>query len=97
MDLVDPRNPIVKVVERDYGEKLERGIVTFDDSDLDRGLKTKESEDVLKELKLPLPSKIKNEKLEVMKLYQKNAEIHLDFFRDLLKNKAFFLHRKRSK
>ena len=91
LDLEDPRKPIVKVVKReDYREKPEKNIVTFDDSDLDRSLKTKESEDVLEELKLPLPSKIKNEKLEVIKLYLKNAEIHLGYFRSLLKNKAIF-------
>ena len=90
VDLDVPRIPLVKVVERDYGEKTERGVVTFLDSDLDRGLLKTKTANILNKLKLPYPSKIKNEKLEVIKLYQKNAEVHLDFFRDLLKNKAVF-------
>ena len=44
----------------------------------------------LKKLKLPLPSKIKNQKLEDIRIYQKNAEVHLDYFKTLLKNKAIF-------
>ena len=90
VDLDDPRIPLVKVVERDYGEKPERGVVIFLDSDLDRGLLKTESANILNKLKLPYPSNIKNEKLEVIRFYQKNAEVRLDFFRDLLKDKAVF-------
>ena len=90
LKLVDPEKRIYKVVKNNFDEEPQKGVVTFDDSDLDRGLLFKEREDILKELKLPLPSKIKNQKLEVIKLYQKNAEIHLDYFRNLLTNKAVF-------
>ena len=90
MNIDDPRNPIVKVVERDYGEEPKNGVVSFDDSDLDKGLLNKESADILEKLSLALPSKIKNEKLEVIKLYQKNADAHIDYFESLLKNKAIF-------
>ena len=90
LKLVDPEKRIYKVVKKNFDEEPQKGVVTFDDSDLDRGLLFKEREDILKELKLPLPSKIKNKKLEVIKLYQKNAEIHLDYFRNLLTNKAVF-------
>ena len=44
----DPRYPVVKVVERDYGEKPEKGVVTFDDTVLDEGLINKRSDKVLK-------------------------------------------------
>ena len=55
----NPGNPIVEVVEREKGEKKEKGVVTFDDADLDEGLLNKRSVEVLKNLKLPLPSKLK--------------------------------------
>ena len=45
---------------------------------------------ILKNLKLKLPRKLLNEKLEAIKMYQKNADIHQDYFRDLLRNKAIF-------
>ena len=51
---------------------------------------------ILEELKLPLPSKIKNQKLEDIRIFQKNAEVHLDYFKTLLKNKAFFYTEKGS-
>ena len=51
---------------------------------------------ILKELKLPLPSKIKNQKLEDIRIYQKDAEVHLDYFKTLLKNKAIFYTEKAS-
>ena len=91
----DPRCPVVKVVERDYGEKPEKGVVTFDDTDLDEGLINKRSDKVLKNLKLPLPSKLKNSKLEDIQLFQKNAEVHLNYFGDLLTpNKAILYKEK---
>ena len=90
LKLVDPENRIYKVVKKNFDEEAKKGVVTFDDSDLNRGLLYKNSTDILKELKLPLPSRIKNQKLEVIKLYQKNAEVHLDYFRNLLTNKAVF-------
>ena len=70
-------------------KKKEKGAVTFDDTDLDEGLLNKRSVEVLKNLKLPLPSKLKNEKLEDILLYQKNTEVQLNYFADLLTpNKA---------
>ena len=61
---------------------------------MDEGLLNKRSVEVLKNLKLPLPSKLKNEKLENI-LYQKNAEVHLNYFGDLLSpNKAFIYKEK---
>ena len=50
IDFKDPKNPIVKVVEReDYVEKPEKDIVvTFGDSDMDNGLLTAENVGLLK-------------------------------------------------
>ena len=82
-------NPIIEVEEKEQGEKKEKGVVTFDDTDLDEGLLNKRYVEVLKNLKLQLPSKLKNEKLEDILLYQKNAEVQLNYFADLLTpNKA---------
>ena len=56
---------------------------------MDEGLLNKRSVEVLKNLKLPLPGKLKNEKLEDILLYQKNAVVQLNYFADLLiPNKA---------
>ena len=88
-DLNDPTKPILKVVEKDLSEE-QKGVVLFDDTDLDRGLLSDAQRKILKNLKLKLPSKLLNEKLEVIKMYQKNADIHQDYFRDLLRNKAIF-------
>ena len=86
---VNPGNPIIEVEEKEQGEKKEKGVVTFDDTDLDEGLLNERSVEVLKNLKLPLPSKLKNEKLEDILLFQKNAEVQLNYFADLLiPNKA---------
>ena len=82
--LTDPRKPIVKVVERNYGEKPEKGVATFVDTDLDERLINVEADNVLDELKLPLPSKLINRKLEDIQLFQKNADIHLNYYKDLL-------------
>ena len=72
---IDPEKIILKVIEKDYGEKPEKGVVTFDDSDLDEGFINTRADKVLKELKLPLPSTLKNRKLEDIQLFQNNAEI----------------------
>ena len=91
----NPGYTIIEIVERKQGGKPEKGVVTFDDTDLDEGLLNKRSVEVLKNLKLPLPSKLKNEKLENILLYQKNAEVHLNYFGDLLSpNKAFIYKEK---
>ena len=83
----NPGYTMFEIVEREQGEK--QGVVTFDDTDLDEGLLHKRSVEVLKNLKLPLPSKLKNEKLEEILLFQKNAEVQLNYFADLLSpNKA---------
>ena len=56
---------------------------------MDEGLLSKRSVEVLKNLKLPLPSKLKNEKLEDILHFQKNAEVQLNYFAELLSpNKA---------
>ena len=56
---------------------------------MDEGLLNKRSVEVLKNLKLALPSELKNEKLENILYYQKNAEVQLNYFAELLTpNKA---------
>ena len=83
----NPGYTIFEIVEREQGKK--QGVVLFDDTDLDEGLLNKRSVEVLKNLKLPLPSELKNEKLEDILFYQKNAEVQLNYFADLLSpNKA---------
>ena len=71
LKFIDPERRILKVVKKDYGKKPEKGVVTFGDSDLDKGLLSKKSVDVLKELKLPLSSKIKNENMKILKFFKK--------------------------
>ena len=88
-NLDNPIKPILKVVEKDLSEE-QKGVVLFDDTDLDRGLLGSSQRKILKYLKLPLPSKLLNENLDVIKMYQKNADIHRDYFRDLLRNKVIF-------
>ena len=69
-------------------KKTEKEVLKFDERDLDEGLDNKRSE-VLKNLKLPLPKNLMNEKLEDVLFYQKNAEVQLNYFADLLTpNKA---------
>ena len=65
-------------------KKQKKGIVTFTDADLDKGLLSKKSIGILKKHKLPLPSRIKNRKHEEIALFQNNAEIILEYFRDIL-------------
>ena len=65
-------------------EEPEKGVATFDDIDLDEGLINKEAVEVLDELKLPLPSKLINRKLEDIQLFQKKADKHLNDYKDLL-------------
>ena len=50
---------------------------------MNEGLLNKRSVEVLKNLKLPLPSTLKKSKIEDILLYQKNAEVHLNYFSDL--------------
>ena len=90
LKLLDPEKRIYKVVKKNFGEEAKKGVVTFDDSDLDKGLLNKKSINILKKHKLPLPSSIKNRKHEEIVLFQNNAEIILEYFRDLLANKAIF-------
>ena len=85
---IDREGRILKVVEKNYGKESKKGVVTFTDTDLDKGLLYKHADKILKNLKLPLPSEIKNEKYKVIKNCQKNAEIHLDYFGKLLSKKA---------
>ena len=92
---INPGNPLIEVVEKEQGEKKEKGGVTFDDTDLDEGLLNKRSDEVLKNLKLPLPSKLKNEKLEDILHYQKNAEVHLNYFGDLLSPNKAIIYKER--
>ena len=83
----NPGYTIFEIVEREQGKK--QGVVTFSDTDLDEGLSNERSVELFKNLKLPLPSELKNEKLEDILFYQKNAEVQLNYFADLLSpNKA---------
>ena len=80
---------ILRMVEKDdYSKEQKKGVVTFSDTDLDKSLLTNRADKILKKLKLPLPSNIKNEKLEVIKNYQKKAETYLNYFGKLLSKKA---------
>ena len=49
-----------------------------------------DADKILKNLDLPLPSKIKNEKYKVIKRFQKNAERLLNTLKNMLVNKANF-------
>ena len=83
----NPGYTIFEIVEREKGKKQEG--VSFGDVDLDEGLLNKRSVEILKNLKLPLPSELKNERLENTLYYQKNAEGQLNYFAELLTpNKA---------
>ena len=92
-DINDPTKPILKVVEKVPSED-QKGVVLFGDTDLDRGLLGNAQRKILKNLKLKIPSQLLNEKLDVIKIYQNNADIHQDYFRDLISNKAIFTQKK---
>ena len=77
-------HPEMKEPEEEPEEEPEKGVATFDVTDLDEGLINKEAVEILDELKLPLPSKLINRKLEDIQLFQKNADIHHDYYKDLL-------------
>ena len=94
---IDREGRILKVVEKDYGKESKKGVVTFADTDLDKGLLYGRADKIVKNLKIPLPSMIKNEKYEVIKNFQKNAEINLEYFGKLLYKKSRFIHRERHK
>ena len=70
--------------EEESEEEREKGVVTFGVTDLDEGLINKEATEVLKELKLPLPSKLINAELDDIKSYQLSADAHLNNYADLL-------------
>ena len=65
-------------------EKPEKGVATFGDTDLDEGLMNQEAVEILNKLKLTLPSKLKNSKLEDIKSYQSSAEEHFNKYTNLL-------------
>ena len=70
-------------------EESKKQVVTYNDSDLDKGLVNAEADRILKNFKLPLPSEIKNEKYEVIKRILRDAESNLNFKKKLV-NKANF-------
>ena len=71
-------------------EESKKRVVTFSDSDLDKGLVNAEADRILKSIKLTLPSEIKNEKYEVMKKSLRDGERNVNIFKDKLANKANF-------
>ena len=83
-NLEDPIKPILKVVEKVPREE-QKGVVLFDDTDLDRGLLGNIQRKILKDLKLKLPSKLLNEKLEVITIYQKKCRYTPALFHKLIK------------
>ena len=90
----NPGYTIFEIVEREQGEK---GVVRFDDSDLDEGLNNKRSVEVMKNLKLKPPKMLKNEKLEGILLYQKNAEVQLNYFAGLLTPNKAIIYKEKGK
>ena len=96
LKIIDPARGIYKVTKIKYGEEPQKGVATFGDTDLDRGLINKKSDKILKDLKLPLPSKLKNRKLEDILRFQKKAETELDYLGSLLKPNKAILYTKRS-
>ena len=81
-------------MEKDISEESKKWAVTFGDSDLDEGLLNAEADKILKNLNLPLPSNIKNEKYKVIKVFQKDAERYLNIHKNILINKANFKTKK---
>ena len=71
--------------------KEQSKVVTFTDVDLDEGLLNAASEKIMKENALILPSKLKNERYELIKNKRKNVEDFLNLLKDkTLKSKANF-------
>ena len=64
----------MEIEKKDDSEESKKRVVTFGDSDLDKGLLNAEADKILKNLNLPLPSKITNKKYKVIKRFQKDAE-----------------------
>ena len=50
----------------------------------------KENRDILEDLNLPLPSKLKNQKIEDIRIFQQSAGTQLYKYGDKLKNSATF-------
>ena len=91
VEILDPKRRTLKVVEkrREETEPIKR-IISFNDSDLDSGLFNKGAVKILKSLDLPLPSKIRYEKHNVIKGIQNQAETLLNIYHDILDKKAEF-------
>ena len=75
-------------------KKIPKGVLTFDDTDLDSGLNNVISMRFLEENDLLLPSRIKNESYETIKRYQRKAERLSNDYKKILANKAEFKIRK---
>ena len=91
----NPEFKVLKVIKTEEKKEQEKEDpskrkATFNDADLDKGLLIKKNQDILKELSLPLPSKVKNEELEVIRLYQNNADELHTFYGNKIKGKANF-------
>ena len=71
-------HPEIKEPEEEPEEEPEKGVATFDDTDLDGGLMNKEDDVILNDLKLPLPNKLKNRKIEDIKSFQIAADAHFN-------------------
>ena len=70
--------------EEEPEEESEKGVATFGDTDLDEGLMNRQAVEILDDLKLPLPSKLKNRKIEDIKSFQIAADAHFNKYKDLL-------------
>ena len=75
-------------------QKASKKVISFDETDLDTGLKNVISIRFLEENDLLLPSRIKNESYETIKRYQRKAERLANDYKKLLANKAEFKIRK---
>ena len=87
IEIFDPYKRILTVVDRGGGKEPIKRIVSFNDSDLDNGLFNDGAIKILKNLDLPLPSKIRNEKYKVIKGFQNKAESLLNYYHE--KNSPF--------
>ena len=72
IEILDPKIRTLKLVKRkrEETEPIKR-MISFNHSDLDSGLYNEGAIKILKNLELPLPSDIKNEKYRVIKEIQK--------------------------